>query len=192
MRVAGGEWGGLPIIGPKKPVLRPTEDRVRQALFNILGPRVHDTIVLDAFAGTGALAIEALSRGAMRAVLVDKHPHALGLIRENLASVGVSPERFRVFSGDVLQWLRRKELISEGPFDLIFLDPPYEMDLYKPVLSLIAEIGLLKTEGLVVLEYSTRRPSASPQEPWRCLKSRTYGETTLAFWSLLPKEEEMS
>lgn len=192
MRVAGGEWGGLTLLGPKKPVLRPTEDRVRQALFNILGPRVEDAVVLDAFAGTGALAIEALSRGASRAILVEKHPHALGLIRENLATIGALPERYRVFSGDTLQWLRRKELIEEGPFDLILLDPPYEMDLYWPVLSLIETADILRVDGLVILEYSIRRPPLPPSERWHRVKSRAYGETVLDIWSLRSETEEQT
>lgn len=182
MRISGGEWGGRPLSGPKKPVIRPTEDRVRQALFNILGHRIIDALVLDLYAGTGALGLESLSRGAARAVFIDKHNHALDLIRDNLRRFEVSSDQYHIFSGDALQWLSRNELKNQGPFDIIFIDPPYEMDLYQPALIRIAESEILSRDGWAVLEYSIRRPPAPPTDPWQCIKTRTYGETALDFW----------
>ena len=182
MRITGGQKGGLPLISPKSNDVRPTEDRVRQALFNILGNKVLCANVLDMFAGTGALGIEALSRGADSAVFIEKNHRVVHDVRENLVRTGFPQETWKVITGDALKRVER--LYPYAPFDLIFIDPPYEAKLYQPILALIMEQGLLKNDGLVILEYSVRQPLPMPFGDWRHLKTRTYGETALDIWFL--------
>src|SRR4051794_32309683 len=118
LRVVAGSVGGLHLVAPKG--ARPTTDRVKESLFASLGDVLHGADVLDLFAGSGALAIEALSRGAARAVLVDRDRHAVEAIRANLTTTGFT-DRARVHSGPVAQFLHR--VAPEAPFDLVFLDP---------------------------------------------------------------------
>jgi 16S rRNA (guanine966-N2)-methyltransferase len=182
MRITGGQKGGLPLISPNSNDVRPTQDRVRQALFSILGNKVLCANVLDMFAGTGSLGIEALSRGAESAIFVEKNQRVVRDVRENLTRTGFDQETWDVIAGDLFK--RVKQLYPYAPFDLIFIDPPYESRLYQPVLELIMEQGLLKKDGWVILEYSIRQPLPLPFGDWRCLKKRTYGETALDIWLL--------
>ncbi|MBM4371893.1 MAG: RsmD family RNA methyltransferase, partial [Deltaproteobacteria bacterium] len=122
MRVIAGIYRGHPITAPAGPAVRPTADRVREALFSILGSRTEGATVLDLFCGTGALGIEALSRGAARAVFVDGSPRSLAALRRNLDRLGIAGAR--VLHGRVEEALPRVEREGER-FGLVFLDPPY-------------------------------------------------------------------
>lgn len=187
MRITGGEFGGLRLTSPPSDKTRPTEDRVRQALFNILGPRVNGARVLDFYAGTGALGIEALSRGADYAVFLENNPRVQRTLRANLTQIPLRPDAFRIMPGDALR--SAKCLASERAlFDLIFLDPPYESGLYEPSLSAIQEGDLLSPGGIVLIEHSVRIGLPSPGELWRIEKVKVYGETALEFWGLMPRE----
>ena len=133
MRILSGSARGRPLKGPKGPGIRPTADRVRETLFNVLGQYLEGGEVLDLFAGTGALALEALSRGAARAVLVDSGREALGLIRENAAALGFA-ERCEVLPSDALRAL--EHLGREGRrFALVFADPPYAQKVIADLLQ---------------------------------------------------------
>ncbi|MFN8216945.1 MAG: RsmD family RNA methyltransferase [Solirubrobacterales bacterium] len=155
MRVIAGELGGRTLVAPKGWKVRPTSDRVREAIFSTLGERVAGARVLDLYCGTGALAIEALSRGASRAVLVDRDTRpALG----NVERLGLG-ERAELVRGDVGRWIAARAEQPEGArFDLVFVDAPYrladrvelELDTHLP--------GLLAPEGRVVVESGARRP----------------------------------
>ncbi|RDV84485.1 16S rRNA (guanine(966)-N(2))-methyltransferase RsmD [Ammonifex thiophilus] len=185
MRVIGGEAKRCRLATLKGKDLRPTSERVKEALFNILANRVPGSRFLDLFAGTGGIGIEALSRGAESAVFVERDPRAVKLIRENLERTGLS-NRAQVYGRDVLSLLpylaRKKER-----FDLVYIDPPYQRGYEKKVLRLLAELDLLEAEGLVVVESSARE--LPPDKVHRLVLKRRerYGDTALSFYAL---EEE--
>jgi 16S rRNA (guanine966-N2)-methyltransferase len=151
MRIIAGEWRGRRLVVPPGRDVRPTSDRVREALFSILGP-LHGAAVLDLFAGSGALGLEALSRGAERAVLVERAPAALKAIAANVQALSAPAD---VRDRDVLAFVRDASVAS-GPYDLVFLDPPYrDAAGLGPQLDLTP---LLATGARVVSESDRREP----------------------------------
>jgi 16S rRNA (guanine966-N2)-methyltransferase len=167
MRVVAGQAKGRRLQAPRGGAVRPTADRVREAIFDMLGSLggVAGITAADLFAGSGALGIEALSRGATRATFVDRSPSAVAAIRANLAATGLA-ERADVVSDDVVRWAGRT-----GPVDLVLCDPPYAFDRWGLLLA-----ALRPAAGLAVLE------SAGPIEPgegWRLLKVKRYGGTVV-------------
>ncbi len=174
MRVVGGTARGRRLKAPKGRILRPSSDRVREAIFDLVGPQGPGELVLDLFAGTGALAIEALSRGATGAVLVDKEPRIARLIGQNLASCGFS-DKARVVKTDVLRYLKNASF--RQPFDLVLMDPPYGFGLVRKCLELIGEPGWLSERAMVFCE--TEKGVSFP-ERIGCLvlgRVKTYGQT---------------
>jgi 16S rRNA (guanine966-N2)-methyltransferase len=175
MRVVAGRLGGRRLRAVPGSATRPTSDRVREALFSVLGSRVEGARVLDLFAGTGALAIEALSRGAASAVLVEQSAQAASVIRANLEALDlIRVAAVRRTKAEV--YLRSQR---DGPFDLVFLDPPYALPvgLLAGLLARLAR-GALAPGAVVVLESSARAepppwpPGLHPDRP------RRYGDTT--------------
>jgi 16S rRNA (guanine966-N2)-methyltransferase len=168
LRITGGELGGRRIHAPKGAKLRPTTERVREAVFSILGD-ISGARVLDLFCGTGALAIEALSRGAAEATLVDTHPRAA---RKNVEDLDLT-DRATVVRAEVARFLRRAE---QGSYDLVLCDPPYRLadrrmaDLAPLIPGVLAESGRVMTES-------------SPDNPLQIelpvLVERTYGDTLI-------------
>lgn len=146
MRVIAGIYKGRTLIAPKSQA-RPTLDRTKETLFNILHFKLKNATVLDLFAGSGQLAIESLSRGANRAVLCDCDKDAISAIKTNLEKVGAQAE---VFFCDYSACLAKQS----GKFDVIFVDPPYKAGLYNDVLNKIAQYGLLSNDGVIVCEHS--------------------------------------
>ncbi len=179
MRVIAGALGGRRLVAPPGRATRPTSDRVREALFSVLGD-VSDAQVLDLYAGTGALGIEALSRGARRAVFVENGRPALAVLRENLASLDLGAAS-RVVAQPVLRAL--EGLAAEGPFDLVLLDPPYAA-LAEAGRVLAALPGKLAApEGRVVLEHASR--DAPPVIAGLSLAfTRAYGDTAIALYTV--------
>ncbi len=173
MRIIGGTLGGRRLRAPRGADTRPTADRVRESLFNILGP-LDGARVLDLFAGTGALALEALSRGAASAVLVDKAAEPVRCIAENARALGVE-DRARVVRADALAALSR----LPGPFDLIFLDPPYALDV-APVLGALPP--LLGDGARVIVEHDRRTPPPGTV-PLSLVDRRRYGDTEVSFYA---------
>jgi len=169
MRVIAGELGGRRLQAPRGLATRPTAERVREALFSMLGP-LADALVLDLFAGSGALGIEALSRGAAHATFVERAPGALAALRANLAALELA-ERSRVISGDALAALR-----GTDKYDLVFLDPPYA---FAPALAgaLSRELPGVLRPGARVVSESDRR---APLELGLALqRERRYGDTMI-------------
>ncbi len=173
MRIIGGKYRGKKLQSPADSAVRPTLDRVRETLFNILQFRVPECRFLDLFAGSGAIGIEAYSRGAREVVFVEKQKEHVRLLRNNLASVRAE---CLVLQEDAI--LACKHL--QGSFDLIYLDPPYEAGLYLSALRAVAENGRLAEEGTVVCERLTAQPP-SYEVPWHCRDSRKIGTVTLDF-----------
>jgi 16S rRNA (guanine966-N2)-methyltransferase len=167
MRVVAGELGGRRLLTPRGGSIRPTTDRVREALFAILGS-VENAAVLDLFAGTGAVALEAISRGAGRAVLVDTDP---GPARANVAALGLG-DRCEVVGADAIRFLRR----DRGRYDLVFIDPPYR--LARRLASQLEELvpGRLAAGGRAVVESASRQPL---ELDLPLLDSRDYGATAI-------------
>ena len=169
MRIVAGEFKGRPLRAPRGARTRPTADKVREALFSILGD-VSGARVLDLFAGSGALGIEALSRGAASAVFVEKDPRAVAVIRRNLEAVGASAEISR---RDVLGFLAA----AEGTYDLVLVDPPY--DSAARIAGPLAErLPAVLAEGARVVTESDKREPLELTLP--LMRERTYGDTRIA------------
>lgn len=145
MRIIAGKYKGRTLAAPKHDA-RPTLDRMKETLFNILNYKLPDAVVLDLFAGSGQLAIESLSRGAGRAVMCDNSREAVAAIKMNFAKISVEPEiRF----GDYAQCLQRLDC----KFDVVFVDPPYQSGLYVDVLNKLCSYDLLNDGAIVVCEH---------------------------------------
>ena len=178
MRVISGEMGGRRIKAPKGQRTRPTADRVREAIFSTVAPWLPGARVLDLYAGSGALGIEALSRGAGSAVFVESDPEAARVIRENLAVLGLT-DRARIIRADALRAIER--LARAGTrFTVILLDPPYSAPL-EPALSRLARGRVLEPSGLVIVQHFSKT-IVPPQRGWSLWKRRRYGETTLTLF----------
>jgi 16S rRNA (guanine966-N2)-methyltransferase len=171
MRVVAGEFKGRPLRAAGGTRTRPTADRVREALFSILGD-VTGARVLDLFAGSGALGIEALSRGAASVTFVERDPRAVAAIRRNLDALGASAELVR---GDALAFIRRRR----GPYDLVFVDPPYDSAarLAGPLAERLPAV--LANGARVVTESDKREPL---DLPLRLARERVYGDTRVAVY----------
>lgn len=180
MRVIAGKIKGRRLRAPKGQGLRPTAARVKEALFNILPHDLSGLRVLDLFAGTGNLSVEALSRGAVQAVLVDASRKAEVAIRENLRTLGLSNSS-EVWSAPVLKAVRALARRGEK-FDLIFLDPPYEKGWVEKILRGLAEEDLLRVEGMVVAEHSVREKIEERYGRLYLRDQRRYGATLLSFF----------
>ena len=180
MRVVGGRLRSRPIAGPKGDGLRPTADRLREALFNILthayGDPVSGARVLDLFAGTGALGIEAVSRGAAYALFVDEGVAARALLRDNVESLGLGGVT-RIFRRDATKLGPAHPL---EPFSLAFLDPPYGKGLAEKALAAAREGGWLKPQALVVVEETADAGFVAP-EGFDELERRKYDDTEFVF-----------
>lgn len=191
MRIISGIARGRKLSTPPQKVhsIRPTADRAREALFNILGQRVKNAQVLDLFAGTGALGLEALSRGAERVVLVDKDHLSLSIIKKNVAIFPpeyLSSKKIIVIKDD----LQRPSFIKKLPehigpqFDLIFADPPYDKDLSRTILHFIDDQKILKTDGLIVIEERYNITLPTKLTAIELIDKRKYGETGFSFYQL--------
>ena len=185
MRIVGGNFRGRTLAAPESQAIRPTTDRVRESLFNILAHtddfEFEGARVLDLFAGTGALGIEALSRGAKFCLFVDEVTEARGLIRDNMEALGLNG----------CSKLFRRDATGLGPtgtmgeFDLVFADPPYRKGLGEKALQSAAEGGWLKPGALIVLEEAADTTVSLP-EGFAAFDERAYGETIIRLVRWLP------
>jgi len=194
MRVIAGQYGGRTLRTLKGRALRPTSDFLREALFNILAPTIEDTVFVDAFAGSGAVGIEALSRGARQAIFVERDQAAAGVLRRNLDSLGVTlgtslTKPMKTFPGTA-------ELLSldvEAAFqrlsahrikaDIVFADPPYaDVDAYDTTLKLLGKSDLLARNGLAIFEHARRR--SLPDLSGKLERTRVveHGDSALSFY----------
>ena len=208
MRVIAGEYRRRTLEAPRGMATRPTTDRLRETLFNVLAPRIEGARFLDLYAGSGANGMEALSRGAAHSVFVEKAAPALAAIRANLSQLRIDPARYAVEAQPVTTWLRRAaaspgsaqarpRTLTQAPpgdqFDVIFLDPPYdEARAYSETLLLLGgeASGLLSKGAFVIAEHRRGRrpedPSALADQYGRLTRDRllTQGDAALSFYSL--------
>lgn len=180
MRIISGWAGGRRLVAPPGSGTRPTSERVREALFSILGPPPPGARVLDLFAGAGALGLEALSRGAVAAVFVERSGVAQRALRRNIAALGVDTAT-EVHKGDALSIARRLAARGER-FTWIFVDPPYRSDLATSCVELVGATELLAPGGTVIVEHDRRaRPDLRSGSLLRT-DCRRYGDTEVSFY----------
>lgn len=184
MRVITGSARGCRLKELEGMETRPTTDRVKEGLFNIIQFDIEGRKVLDLFAGTGQLGIECLSRGAASAVFVDRRTDAVKLIRENLKATRLS-DKARVVSGDSMEFLKS---LRES-FDLIFLDPPYEAGLLEPAIAHIAKFDILSPHGIIVAEHPVGMALPALAAPYRLHRTYRYGKIALSLYRRSGNEE---
>lgn len=180
MRIIAGEYRGRHLKSPPDLKTRPTSDRLRETLFNILNQRIdEETVFLDLCAGTGAVGIEALSRGAGYAVFVDKSRKSCGLIETNLDMLKISEDKTEVVMSDASDFLKK----TTNSFDIVFYDPPYEVNYYGVIEQFgTADITLLNEGGLFIAEHLTKNPLpdlVGELRRWRIVKQ---GDSSLSFY----------
>jgi 16S rRNA (guanine966-N2)-methyltransferase len=180
LRVISGSAKGRRLATLRTLALRPTPDRVRQALFDILGERIDGAAILDLFAGSGAIGLEALSRGARLAVLVEAHEPACRLIEKNLQRCGLSDQAV-VWCNHVLQALPALKMQGQA-FDVIFLDPPYRTSLLEEALQQLADGRLLTADGQVIAEHFFKRVLPERYGRLRRVRVARFGDVALSFY----------
>jgi 16S rRNA (guanine966-N2)-methyltransferase len=178
MRITGGQAKGRRLAAFKGSDIRPTSDMVRKAIFDLIGQDLEGAKVLDLFAGTGSLGIEALSRGATSALFVDQSQKSIDLIRKNLKICGFEGKGI-TWKGDLNRGFPEKRLLREKSVDLVFIDPPYETGLLLLIAAQLSQKGILVPAALVVAE--TRKSEALPVkvEKLHLAKSKRYGEARI-------------
>lgn len=155
MRVIAGTKKGLPLKTLEGDSTRPTNDRIKETLFNMISFDVPSSNFLDLFAGSGQIGIEALSRGANSATLIESNPKAVKIIENNLKFTGF--DNANLISGDVFTALSGKKVKDNAKYDIIFMDPPYAMEKEGDILSLIKENDLLEERGIIIIEADIKR-----------------------------------
>jgi 16S rRNA (guanine966-N2)-methyltransferase len=180
MRIVGGRFGGRTLVAPKSQNIRPTSDRLRETLFNILAHRYGDVVtgarVLDLFAGTGALGLEAISRGAAFALFIDDGAEARALIRQNVEALGLGGIT-RIFRRDAT---RLGAVHPNEPFALVLVDPPYRKGLAQRTLMSLREGGWVAPDALVIVEEAADAGLAAPPG-YVEIERRRYDDTELTF-----------
>ena len=181
MRITGGQAKGRLLASLRGWNIRPTSDRVREAVFNIIGQDVSGFKVLDLFAGTGCLGIEALSRGAARALFIDNSIQSIKLIKKNLVRCGYE-SLGSVLKKDLTRGLPRKHPLLKERFHLIFLDPPYEKEMIPPLLGELSDRDILASPSIAVAESFKTETLPEVLGRFQMVSFRTYGETKISIY----------
>lgn len=183
MRIIAGKFRGRKLKSPSSNETRPTSDRLRETLFNILAPRIEGSRFLDLCAGTGAVGIEALSRGAAQVSFVDESRKICSLIEDNLNSIEISSGDYRLIPAEVADCLRRHVKKAEELFDIIYFDPPYAID-YDGVLNFIGEHAsqILDTDGVVIVEHHKKKALADQFGAIKRYRELKQGDSILSFY----------
>ncbi len=183
MRVVGGKYRSRALKSLRGLALRPTSDRLRETLFNILGPAIEGAVFLDVYAGTGAVGIEALSRGARQVVFIEKHATAVALIRKNLQALGIvtGAELLATDAVRGMEWLAARRAHAH----LVFLDPPYaQADEYERALDYLDHSPLLTPGGRVIVEHAKRRTLPERFAQLERMRMVEQGDAALSFYRL--------
>ncbi len=172
LRIIGGAWRGRRLAVADQPGLRPTPDRVRETIFNWLAPLIEGSRCLDLFAGSGALGFEAASRGASQVVMIERAACVFQVLRTNLDPLDAE-RRIRIFHADALEWLR---MTPAEPFDLVFLDPPFNADLLAPSCLVLQRGGWLNPGARIYLETASRQGFPVLPAGWKLIRDRQAGQ----------------
>ena len=185
MRIIAGRYRSRKLKSSSSLATRPTSDRLRETLFNILTPRIDGAWFLDLCAGTGAVGIEALSRGAAHVTFVEQSRKMGALIKQNCDTLGIDEGEIEVVTGDAADFLRRYASKSNQPFDIIFFDPPYTEDY--SILRYVAEPeSLLADAGLLIAEHHKKKDLAENFGDLRRLRQVKQGDSVLSFYGWMP------
>ncbi|MCI3029741.1 16S rRNA (guanine(966)-N(2))-methyltransferase RsmD [Desemzia sp. C1] len=187
MRVITGEYGGRRLKAVPGESTRPTTDKIKESLFNMIGPYFDGGNCLDLFAGSGGLAIEAVSRGMDKAVLIDKAPAAIKVIQENIA-VTKEEEKFKVIRGDAARVINNLKS-EQQVFDLVFLDPPYAKQQIVSQIEALLDNNMLSPEALIVCEVDKKVDLPETIKQAQVYKSAEYGITKIMIYELVSQEE---
>jgi 16S rRNA (guanine(966)-N(2))-methyltransferase RsmD len=180
MRVVSGQSKGRRLLALRGQTVRPTQAKVKEALFNILASLVAGARVLDLFAGTGGIGIEALSRGAESVDFVERHPPSRKVLEENLKRCGYQ-SRARIHRLDAFRYLRQA---ARGvvPFDIVFVDPPYHTGILKKVLPLLSQDVIITHAGIMIIEHFHKTELPDVLGPFHRFRAQRYGDTVLSFY----------
>ncbi|RDB35347.1 16S rRNA (guanine(966)-N(2))-methyltransferase RsmD [Spirobacillus cienkowskii] len=167
---------------PGNLITRPTADRIKESLFNIIASEIHNSNVLDLFSGSGSLGIEALSRGAHKVIFVEQHPDAVKVIQENLKKLQIPDDKFIIIKNDVSNFL--KSFNFDIKIDIVFADPPYSTEWYKNALNEIEHSKILNNNCTVIFEMPANYDFHLQfySRDWRMTDKRNYGKTKLEIW----------
>jgi len=186
VRIITGRYKGAILRTVRGDSVRPTQDRVREALFSILGDKVVGAAVLDLYAGSGGLGLEALSRGAMSSTFVERNRSVASILQENIDRIGA--QNCRVFTAPVDRALPR--LAADGiRFDIVFMDPPYGKGLVPTTLQRLGHHKLLNSQGRVIAEHEYRNTLPTEVPPFYRIDTRRYGDTSFTIYTPLLDEE---
>ncbi len=183
MRIVGGSYRGRKLKTVSGLDVRPTSDRLRETLFNILGPHIRDSRFLDICAGSGAIAIEALSRGASEATLIEHSRPACKAIQENLQMLGITHEA-QVLNRDALSAIKQLEA-KISAFDIIFFDPPYASPIYSQVMNQLAASPVIHSESIIIVEHRAKTPIEREYGRLKIYREVKQGESALAFYAVV-------
>jgi 16S rRNA (guanine966-N2)-methyltransferase len=183
MRIISGNFRGRKLASFQGTTIRPTSDHIREAIFSILSGTVPMTMVLDLFAGTGALGLEALSRGAAKSVFIDSHKKARALIAKNLMRCGIDPKNI-ILRCNILKNLNCLTSIKFR-FNLVFMDPPYNLNMVKPALLNLLQSSSLAPGACVVVEHALTETIPDPIFAFKCIDRRKYGKTLVSFFEYM-------
>lgn len=189
VRISGGEWCGRRLKVPAGDKVRPTQDRVRAALFSMIAAELPGAKLLDLYAGSGSFGLDALSRGAESVTWVEADKSVLGFLRQNVEELARDC-RTEIFAADVLKWV--KSLGKERQYDIVFADPPYlkvEESTFKPLMEALAAEKCLMVGGLFIGEMSSRT-RVTELSGWELLRDRNYGHTRVGIWRLVDTKTE--
>ncbi len=187
MRIISGDWKGRRLKTLQGSLTRPTSDKVKGAIFNILGDRVKGSKVLDLFAGTGNLSIEALSRGAAEADIVEKSRKAWEIINNNIKMLGVE-DRVKIYNMDAFNFLKQSSL---GLYDIIFIDPPYRQGFSDKALALMNKSTILNPVGVIIIETSSDEEITDDLGFLEIRFTKKYGDTKIWFIQQRDQQEEV-
>ena len=187
LRVISGKARGLKLDTPKNQDVRPTTDRVKESLFNMINSYIMDSNILDLFAGTGSLGIECLSRGAKNCVFVDKSKDSINIVRSNVKKVSVDNES-TILNVDFKDAVKRLSTQNQK-FDVIFMDPPYYENMFIECLKSIDKFNLLDEDGIIVVEHDTKDLFEDSIGRLNKSREKKYGNTTLTFYKLEEQDE---
>jgi len=183
LRIIGGNYKGRKLQPVQGKQIRPTADRVREAIFDILGDRVRKAMVLDLFAGTGALGIEALSRGADSAVFIDNDENAILMLRKSIQSCAVQ-NKIKIIKWNIIKNLNCIYTLKPQ-FDLVFMDPPYNEKKIKPALLNLQQSRSLIKGADIIIEHSVSEPISANRSIFKLIDQRRYGKTLVSFLNLM-------